>query len=101
MESLIGLLAIESLLKLSFVPLTPRNRLRDTGIHVTHRGSRARLMSHVKDYVRHAHDVRHFLTYADNYAIGYFKKQGFTTEISLEKSIWMGYIKDYEGFFLL
>lgn len=54
-------------------------------------------MSHVKDYVRHAHDVRHFLTYADNYAIGYFKKQGFTTEISLDKSVWMGYIKDYEG----
>jgi hypothetical protein len=58
---------------------------------------RARLMSHVKDYVRHAHDVRHFLTYADNMAIGYFKKQGFTAEISLEKSIWVGYIKDYEG----
>lgn len=33
----------------------------------------------------------------DNYAIGYFKKQGFTTDISLEKSLWMGYIKDYEG----
>ena len=42
-------------------------------------------------------DVMHFLTYADNYAIGYFKKQGFTKEITLEKSIWMGYIKDYEG----
>lgn len=39
----------------------------------------------------------HFLTYADNYAIGYFKKQGFTKEITLDKSIWMGYIKDYEG----
>ncbi|KAL3900755.1 MAG: hypothetical protein SGCHY_001128 [Lobulomycetales sp.] len=61
------------------------------------KGYGARLMSHVKDYVRHAHDVRHFLTYADNYAIGYFKKQGFTTEISLDKSVWMGYIKDYEG----
>jgi hypothetical protein len=54
-------------------------------------------MSHVKDYVRHAHDVRHFLTYADNMAIGYFKKQGFTAEIGLDKSIWVGYIKDYEG----
>lgn len=39
----------------------------------------------------------HFLTYADNYAIGYFKKQGFTKEITLDKHIWMGYIKDYEG----
>jgi histone acetyltransferase len=39
----------------------------------------------------------HFLTYADNYAIGYFKKQGFTKEITLDKQKWMGYIKDYEG----
>lgn len=39
----------------------------------------------------------HFLTYADNYAIGYFKKQGFTKEITLLKQKWMGYIKDYEG----
>jgi histone acetyltransferase len=39
----------------------------------------------------------HFLTYADNYAIGYFKKQGFTKEITLDKTKWMGFIKDYEG----
>ncbi|KAI8853383.1 histone acetyltransferase NGF-1 [Chytridium lagenaria] len=61
------------------------------------KGYGARLMSHVKDYVRSALDLWHFLTYADNFAIGYFKKQGFTTEISLEKPIWVGYIKDYEG----
>lgn len=60
-------------------------------------GFGARLMSHVKDHVRSVHNVRHFLTYADNYAIGYFKKQGFTVDITLEKSKWMGYIKDYEG----
>jgi histone acetyltransferase len=54
-------------------------------------------MSHLKDYVKASSDVMHFLTYADNYAIGYFKKQGFTKEITLEKPIWMGYIKDYEG----
>lgn len=54
-------------------------------------------MSHLKDYVKATSDVMHFLTYADNYAIGYFKKQGFTKEITLEKSRWMGYIKDYEG----
>jgi hypothetical protein len=54
-------------------------------------------MTHVKDYVREAYDIQHFLTYADNYAIGYFKKQGFTTEITLDKSVWVGYIKDYEG----
>ncbi|KAL3702820.1 histone acetyltransferase [Talaromyces marneffei ATCC 18224] len=61
------------------------------------KGYGAHLMSHLKDYVKATSDVMHFLTYADNYAIGYFKKQGFTKEISLDKSIWMGYIKDYEG----
>lgn len=61
------------------------------------RGYGAHLMNHLKDYVRNTTSIKHFLTYADNYAIGYFKKQGFTKEITLEKSIWMGYIKDYEG----
>lgn len=63
------------------------------------KGYGAHLMNHLKDYVRNAYngEVMHFLTYADNYAIGYFKKQGFTKEISLDRSIWMGYIKDYEG----
>ncbi|KAI5190506.1 histone acetyltransferase [Nematocida sp. AWRm77] len=37
----------------------------------------------------------YLLTYADNYAIGYFKKQGFTKEITFTK--WKGRIKDYEG----
>ena len=60
-------------------------------------GYGAHLMAHLKDYVRATSPVMHFLTYADNYAVGYFKKQGFSKEITLEKSIWMGYIKDYEG----
>jgi histone acetyltransferase len=54
-------------------------------------------MNHLKDYVKATSPIMHFLTYADNYAIGYFKKQGFTKEITLDKAIWMGYIKDYEG----
>ena len=54
-------------------------------------------MSHLKDYVKATSPIKHFLTYADNYAIGYFKKQGFTKDITLEKPRWMGYIKDYEG----
>ena len=28
---------------------------------------------------------------------GYFKKQGFSEEIKLSKSVYNGYIKDYEG----
>lgn len=61
------------------------------------KGYGAHLMAHLKDYVKATSPIMHFLTYADNYAIGYFKKQGFTKEITLDKSIWMGYIKDYEG----
>ncbi|KAI1064479.1 hypothetical protein LB506_007970 [Fusarium annulatum] len=61
------------------------------------KGYGAHLMAHLKDYVKATSPVMHFLTYADNYATGYFQKQGFTKDISLERSIWMGYIKDYEG----
>lgn len=61
------------------------------------KGYGAHLMAHLKDYVKATSPVMHFLTYADNYAIGYFQKQGFTKEIILDKSIWMGCIKDYEG----
>ncbi|KAK0704224.1 Bromodomain-containing protein [Apiosordaria backusii] len=61
------------------------------------KGYGAHLMAHLKDYIKATSPVMHFLTYADNYATGYFQKQGFSKEISLDKSIWMGYIKDYEG----
>ncbi|KAI9596556.1 putative histone acetyltransferase [Syncephalis fuscata] len=63
------------------------------------KGYGSRLMNHLKDYIRDTFEgrVEHFLTYADNYAIGYFKKQGFTKDITLERSRWMGFIKDYEG----
>lgn len=55
-------------------------------------------MDHFKAHIRKAYpDMMHFLTYADNYAVGYFEKQGFSKEISLDRSVWAGYIKDYEG----
>lgn len=37
----------------------------------------------------------YLLTYADNSAIGFFKKQGFT--LHPRSAQWVGYIKDYEG----
>lgn len=61
------------------------------------KGYGAHLMAHLKDYVKATSPVMHFLTYADNYATGYFRKQGFTKDITLPSSTWMGYIKDYEG----
>ncbi|KAK4686728.1 histone acetyltransferase, partial [Tremellales sp. Uapishka_1] len=62
------------------------------------KGYGSHLMNSLKDHVRKAHPtINHFLTYADNYAVGYFKKQGFTKEISYDRERWVGYIKDYEG----
>ncbi|KAF9951095.1 histone acetyltransferase, partial [Modicella reniformis] len=71
-----------------FCAITSTEQVKGYGSH---------LMNHLKDYISENTEVRHFLTYADNYAIGYFKKQGFTKDITLDRSIWMGYIKDYEG----
>lgn len=56
------------------------------------------MMNHLKEHVRRHRNVDHFLTYADNYAVGYFKKQGFTKDIStFPREIWGGCIKDYDG----
>ncbi|KAJ2448996.1 histone acetyltransferase [Coemansia sp. RSA 2336] len=52
------------------------------------------LMNNLKDYISANTQAKHFLTYADNYAIGYFQKQA---KITLDKRLWVGYIKDYEG----
>jgi len=41
--------------------------------------------------------IEYFITYADNYAIGYFKKQGFTKSISMPKGRFHGLIKDYNS----
>lgn len=41
--------------------------------------------------------LEYFLTSADNYAVGYFQKQGFTKNAVLFKERWVGYIKDYDG----
>ena len=60
------------------------------------KGYGTHLMNHLKDYhIRNG--VYHFLTFADEFAIGYFKKQGFSKDIKLTKAIYQGYIKDYEG----
>ncbi|KAK3193652.1 hypothetical protein Dsin_024962 [Dipteronia sinensis] len=65
------------------------------------KGYGTRLMNHLKQHARDIDGLTHFLTYADNNAVGYFIKQGFTKEIYLEKDRWHGYIKDYDGGILM
>ncbi|VDO29743.1 unnamed protein product [Onchocerca flexuosa] len=61
------------------------------------KGYGTRLMNHLKDYHVGACHIYHFLTYADEFAVGYFKKQGFSEKITMDKKQYHGYIKDYEG----
>lgn len=49
-----------------FCAITSTEQVKGYGSH---------LMNHLKDYISENTDICHFLTYADNYAIGYFKKQ--------------------------
>ncbi|CAD2101302.1 histone acetyltransferase GCN5, putative [Plasmodium vinckei] len=60
------------------------------------KGYGTRLMNHLKEHVK-KFGIEYFLTYADNFAIGYFRKQGFSQKISMPKERWFGYIKDYDG----
>ncbi len=39
----------------------------------------------MQEYAKTQDQLTHFLTYADNNAVGYFAKQGFTKEITLDK----------------
>ncbi|CAD5226609.1 unnamed protein product [Bursaphelenchus xylophilus] len=55
------------------------------------------MMNHLKDFHVRVAKIYHFLTYADEFALGYFKKQGFTDIISLPRARYHGFIKDYEG----
>ncbi|XP_044750210.1 histone acetyltransferase KAT2A isoform X2 [Coccinella septempunctata] len=70
-----------------FCAVTNREQIKGYGTH---------LMNHLKDYhIRKG--VLHFLTFADQNAIGYFERQGFSKDIKLSRSFYQGYIKDYEG----
>lgn len=44
-------------------------------------------MNHLKEHVKDD-EIKYFLTYADNTAIGYFVKQGFTKRKTMPKSRW-------------
>ncbi len=61
------------------------------------KGYGTRLMNQTKEFARVEDGLAFFLTYADNNAVGYFEKQGFTREITQDRERWSGYIKDYDG----
>ena len=60
------------------------------------KGYGTRVMDYLKRQMQ-IDRVYYGLTYADNFATGYFKKQGFTKGTVLPRERWAGYIKDYDG----
>jgi len=77
----------QSFTEIVFCAVTANEQVKGYGTH---------LMNHLKDY-HIQRGVYHFLTYADEFAIGYFRKQGFSMDISLPSNVYHGYIKEYEG----
>ncbi|XP_022904874.1 histone acetyltransferase KAT2A isoform X2 [Onthophagus taurus] len=70
-----------------FLAMTSSEQVKGYGTH---------LMNHLKDYhIRK--NILHFLTFADQFAIEYFEKQGFSKDIKMARAMYQGYIKDYEG----
>jgi histone acetyltransferase len=64
------------------------------------RGYGTRLMAQTKERAKML-GLTHLLTCADNNAVPYFKKQGFSKKITLPFDRWQGYIKDYDGVTLM
>ena len=58
------------------------------------KGYGTRLMNKLKSHLS-SKGVQFFLTYADDQAIEYFKKQGFCKDLRLPRSRYEGHIKDY------
>ena len=104
MEFAIDRFPIAALRKSCSLPLIPQTKKRCVTMRSgcttpnSLQGYGGMLMDHYKAHIRRTYpDMMHFLTYADNFAVGYFEKQGFSKEITLDRSVWAGYIKDYEG----
>ncbi|XP_068224274.1 histone acetyltransferase KAT2A isoform X2 [Palaemon carinicauda] len=79
--------AAQGFSEIVFCAVTSNEQVKGYGTH---------MMNHLKDY-HVKKNTLHFLTFADEFAIGYFKKQGFSKDIQLPRSVYQGYIKDYEG----
>lgn len=79
--------ASQGFTEIVFCAVTSSEQVKGYGTH---------LMNHLKDYSTQT-GIKHFLTYADEFAIGYFKKQGFSKDIKVARPIYAGFIKEYEG----
>lgn len=77
----------QGFIEIVFCAVTSSEQVKGYGTH---------LMNHLKDYhIRK--NIFHFLTFADEFALGYFEKQGFSQDIKIPQSVYDGYIRGYKG----
>ena len=74
-------------IEIAFLAITADEQVKGYGTYV---------MNHLKTKMQED-KLYYFLTYADNFAVGYFKKQGFTKYVTMPREKWAGFIKDYDG----
>jgi len=67
-------------------------------VSATHQvqGYGTRMMNQLKEQAKRE-GIEYLLTYADDHAVNYFKKQGFQKQVTMTMRRWKGYIKDYNG----
>lgn len=67
-------------------------------VSATHQvqGYGTRMMNQLKEQAKRE-GIEFLLTYADDHAVNYFKKQGFQKQVTMAMKRWKGYIKDYNG----
>ncbi|VDO70283.1 unnamed protein product [Haemonchus placei] len=77
----------QGFIEIVFCAITANEQVKGYGTH---------LMNHLKVYQVKCGNY-HLLTFADEFAIGYFSKQGFSEKVEMPKKLYQGYIKEYEG----
>lgn len=77
----------QGFIEIVFCAITANEQVKGYGTH---------LMNHLKDYQVKCGNY-HLLTFADEFAIGYFSKQGFSEKVEMPRKLYQGYIKEYEG----
>lgn len=59
-------------------------------------GHGATMMNELKEHVK-SEGYTDICTYADNSALEYFSKMGFSGRVALAEDVWLGRVKHYEG----
>ena len=84
----------EKFAEIAFLAITSTEQIRGFGTRLMNK-LKGILKSNLEEMQRRT--VEYLMTYADNLALGYFRKQGFSKDCRMPQERWKGYIKDYEG----